>query len=440
MRSPILSPTFELPTACRQIRPHSGTLVRPPSVFVVFIVCLIALTYWMPRLKLIARFAALNKFSSKATVALGAATSFTFFSNIAVVQPKAPAIYHKIEAVYRKSKEGESKAVDRFLAAKAVHRELTSQEPSEREYYRFLLDGAAVPTMDRVSKQSLAGYVAQQLFHDMKLPVKGEKSGIEALSLPRRSALTILDKQLAIEKTASDFADEAVKAAKESLNFGNDELKSIAWSFVDTLIQGQADAVDQLARPFIDEIIDTYFEKYTDPIVTKQAEAVRHLFEHPGTGPNAARAAANGETQSAMALMNSRETKLARDAGHEAHEAALAAMRYANSGETERADVELANAERASAQALKDANLAKAAAESMTNASQALKAAPKEAGAAMSAIGLVEAAQAVRIAAETEEAVKIAESAAQAVKTAKAAKGAAEAAEAAKLLLKEIPK
>jgi hypothetical protein len=408
-----------------------------PLAFVVVIICLTALAYRMPRLKLIAEFVAVNKFSSKATIALSAATSFTFFSNIAVVQPKVPAIYLKIDAVYRKSKEGQRKAVDRFLAARAVQRALTSLEPSEDEYCRLLLGGIAqIPTMEPVSKQSLAGYLAQQLY-----PVlPAEESVIEAPPFSHRSALTMLDDQLAAERAANDFADEAAKAAKESLSFGNNELKSIAWSFVDKLIGQQAGAVDQLARPFIDEIIDKYFDKFTDPIVTKQAEAVRHLFEHPGSGSSAAKAAANRETQSAMVLMSAREAELARDAAHQSLEAAQAARMGANAGDTARADADLANAERASARALKDADLAKVASQSITTISRAVGEQPEETRVAISAIGAIEAAQGVQIATETAEAAKVAESAVEAVEAAKAARGAAEATEAAKVLLNAIPK
>jgi hypothetical protein len=219
--------------------------------------------------------------------------------------------------------------------------------------------------------------------------------------------------------------------------------KSIAWSFVDKLIGEQADVVDQLARPFIDEMIDKYFEKHTDPIVTKQADAVRHLFEHPGNGPTAVKAAANGDTQSAMVLMNAREAELAREAARQALEAAQAARINANAGDTVRADEDLATAERASARALKDADLARAASESIMKVSEALGEEPKEARAALGAIGAVEAAEAVRIATETAEAAKIAESAVEAVEAAKAARVAAEAAEAAKaarLVLKAVPK
>jgi hypothetical protein len=421
-----------------------------PGAFVVVVACLIAFAHWMPRLKLITKFAAFNKFSSKATAALGAATSFTFFSNVAVVQPKLPAIYVKIEAVYRNSKEGERMAVDRFLAARAVQRALMREESSEREYYRFLLDGiAAIPTMNLPSKQSLAGYVAQQLNYDTKLPVRIGGPEIDATPLPHRAALTMLDGQQASEKAASDFADEAVKAAKETLDFGNDKLKDIAWSFVDKLIGAQADAVDQFARPFIDKIIDKYFEEYAEPIVTKRAEAVRHLFEHPGSGASAAKVAANAETQSALALMNAREAELARNAANQALKAVKAAEINANNGNTVAADAELASAERASDQALKSADLARAAAESMTKVPEALMA-PNEARAATIAIG---AAQGVRLAAETAEAARVAESTAQALEAAKAAKGAleaveaakaariaAEAAEAAKVLLRAIPK
>jgi hypothetical protein len=428
-----------------------------PGAFVVALACLLVLTYWMPRLKLITHFLAVNKFFSRATAALGAATSFTFFSNVAVVQPKVPAIYLKIEAVYRNSTDGKRQAVDRFMAAKAVQRALISQEPSGSDYCRFLLDSiAAIPTMDLVSKQSLAGYVAQQLYHDMKLPVNIGSQGIDTTSLPHRSALTMLDGQLATERTASTLADEAAKATKELLSkilgLGNDKLESIAWSFVDKLIAEQAYAVDRLARPFIDKIVDKYFEKYTDAIVTKQAEAVRHLLEHPGSTPADTKVVANSQTRSAMALMSTREAELARDAAHQALDAAETAKKAANSGDIVAADAELAKAERASAQALKAADLAKAASESLTKVSETLRAVPNQALTATIAIGAAESAQGVLITTETAEAAKVArsvaqaveaaklaKSAAQAVEVAKSARGAAEAVEAAKVLLR-IPK
>jgi hypothetical protein len=427
-----------------------------PGAFVVAIAGLIVLTYWMPGLKLITHFLAVNKFSSKATAALGAATSFTFFTNVAVVQPKVPSIYLKIEAAYRNSTERKHKAVDRFLAAKVVQRALITQEPSGSDYCRFLLDGiAAIPAMDMVSKQSLAGYVAQQLYHDIK-PVKIGSPEIDTTLLPHRSALTMLDSQLSTERAASTFADEAAKATKELfskiLGLGNDKLESIAWSFADKLIAEQADSVDQLARPFIDKIVDKYFEKYTDPIVEKQAEAVRRLFEHPGS-TSEAKVVANSQTRSAMALMNTKEAELARDAAQQALDAAQTAKKAASAGDTVAVNVELAKAERASAQALKAADLAKAASESITKVPGALRAAQNQTLTATIATGAVESAQGVLIATETAEAAEVARSVAQAVEAAKAAKsaaqaveaarsarGAAEAAEAAKLLLKVIPK
>jgi hypothetical protein len=402
----------------------------------------------MPRFKLITRFLAVNKFLSKATTALGAAASFTFFSNVTAVQPKVPAIYTKIEAVYRNSTERKHKAVDRFLAAKAVQSALLSQEASGSDYLRFLLDGIlAIPAMDLVSKQSLAGYVAQQLYRGMELPGNAGSLERDTTLLPRQSALTILDNQLAAERTATTVADEAVKATKESLSqivgLGNDKLQSIVWSFVDSLIAEQAAVVEELVRPFIDTIVDKYFEKYTDPIVTKQAKTVRQLFEHPGSGPTEEKAIANGETRSAMALMNEREAELARDGAHKALDAAQAAKRAANVGDTLSADAELAKAERASAQSLKSADLASAA-------SEALRAASNQALVATIPIGAVEAADGVLIAteaagvaksvAQATEAAKLARSATQAVEAAKAVRDAAEAAEAAKLVLKVVPK
>jgi hypothetical protein len=409
-----------------------------PGMFVGAILSLIALTYWMPRLKLITKFIAVKKFSSKATAVLGAATSFTFFSNVDVVQPNVPAIYLKIEAIYRHSREGERQAIDRFLAAKAVQQALMNQNPSGREYCGFLIDGiAAIPTMDMASKQSLASFAAQQLPYDRELTAKIERPSIGPTSLPHRSALSIMDAQLSTERAASVLAEEANKATKELLShifdLGTDELKSIAWSFLDKLIAEQADAVDQLARPLIDKIIDKYFEKYTDPIVTKQAEAVQHLFDYPGSGPTAAKVAADSEMRSAMELMNATEAESAGDAANQALEAAQAAKIATNAGDTARADTELADAERASAQSLKAADLAKAASESMTKVPEALRASPNEARDATIAIGVIEATQGVQIVTETSEAAKVARSAAQAAEAAKVARSAVQAAEAAKV-------
>jgi hypothetical protein len=296
--------------------------------------------------------------------------------------------------------------------------------------------------MNLASKQSLAGYVAQHLYYGMKPPVSIGEPAIDATPLPHRAALTMLDGQQASERVASEFADEAVKAARETLDFGSDKLKDIAWSFVDKLIADQADAVDQLAKPFIDKIIDKYFEEFTDSIVTKRAEAVRRLFEHPGSGASAMKVAANGETQAALGLMNARESELARDAASRALKAAEIAKIHANNGNTVAADAELASAERASDQALKSADLARAASESIMKVPEALRA-PNEARDATIAVGAV---GGVRIATEAAEAAKMAESTAQALEAAKAAKSALEAAEAAraaeaaKMLLKAIPK
>jgi hypothetical protein len=55
-----------------------------PEVFVAICVCLLALDYSVPNLKLTRKFISLNKLTSKTIAVLGTVTSFTFFSNVAV--------------------------------------------------------------------------------------------------------------------------------------------------------------------------------------------------------------------------------------------------------------------------------------------------------------------------------------------------------------------
>jgi hypothetical protein len=404
-----------------------------PGAFAGSMVFLMAAVYMRPRLRLIA-VSSINKFLTKVPAVLAAATSFTFFSNVAVVQPRAPAVYHKIEAIYRNSKKEERKSVARFLAAKAVDQALINQDPSDRYYFRLLLDSiVAIPTMDLASKQELAGYMAEHLNNAEPRHVTAGTPSIEESPLPHRSALNLLDGQLAVERTAARLADEEGKATKElaseALGLGADSIKKIGWSFVDGLIGQQADVVEQLVRPFIDKIFDKSFEKDTDPIVTKLSEAVRRLFDHPEGGPAEPEITAKGDTHAAIELMNARNLALAHYWTHKAGEALRARTSAADAGDMVKARTELANAELASDQATKAATLA-------TTASESLKAAPNEARAAAIAAG---GAGTDPIATETAEAVKMAKSVAQDFDKAAKDKAAVSLTEAVRTVVKAAP-
>jgi hypothetical protein len=425
-----------------------------PVRFASAMILLISATYLRPHLKLVTRFVSANKISSKATAVLSAATSFTFFSNVAVVQPYSPDVYRKIEAIYRHSRNEQIKSVDRFLAAKAIERALTNQHPSALDYCRLLIGGiAVVPAMDVASRRSLAEYSAQWLGHDATAMNTVVQPGFDVV-LPHPRAVSILDTQLSAERQASELADEAAKATRElfskMLGIGSGELKDVAWSFVDTLLSERTAVIEQITRPFADKIVDKYLDKYTDPFVTQESNAVRRLFEHPTNDSTALKEIVSRDTQSAMALMNRVEAASAAQAADTARKAAEAAKTAITSGDTSLADAKLAEAERSATQALKAADLSKAASSSMSLA----KMAPAQAGAtATMAVGavnvardvelakdLAEGARATKAAADAVEAAKIAKAAAEAVEAARAARIVAEAGEAAKLLIKVVPK
>jgi hypothetical protein len=381
-----------------------------------------------------------KKWVGKTTAALSAATTFTFLTNVAVVQPKVPYVYNKIEVLYRKSKERQAEAVYRYLAAKAVERGLSNLQSPERSYFEYLVEGVAVvPTMDVAEKKVLANYTASQLRYEVGLPIGTEDTQIVVADLPHGDALNLLDGQLTTEKAAARFAGQAVKAAQESLSFANDALKDLGWSFVEGLIGEQAAEISRLAKPFVDKILDKYFENYTEPIITRQAEAVQHFFQHSETG-EAAKALARGETRSAMALMSLSEANQARNTARQALESAQNASMDIKAGNDEKAQLELSDAERASTNSQKYAEFAKAAANSLKDTEQALLTGPDQTRVVVAAAEAAEAARALRVAADAEEAIKIARMTEQVVEDARAAKNAAEAAEAAKTLLRAIPR
>jgi hypothetical protein len=410
-----------------------------PLGFFAALFGLTGLAYWRAHLKSVTRFFQLKTFLSRGISILGAATSFSFFTNVAIVQPRVPNIYLKIDAVYRHSKEGQEKAIDRFLAARAVQRALTNPTSSTLEFCNAMFESiAGAPMMDSAAKRVLASYNATELHQ--KAGLSGEFRDVSTVPLSHGTALSTLDEQLATEKAANGFAEEAVKAAKESLNFGNDALKEVGWSFLDELIGEQAAQLSQFAKPLADKILDKYFEHYTEPIIERQAEVVRGLFRRSRTGFATAQAAAKNEVQAAMALMSQKEAELAQNAAHKALDAAHSAKSASDAGDTDAADGALSKAEEASAQATRDANLAKTSTTSLSHLTDALKTSSTQTQIAIAAVGAADAAKALRNAAEVEEAIKTAKAAAQILEDAKAARSAAEAAEAAKALLRVIPK
>jgi hypothetical protein len=404
--------------------------------FSLAMIFLTSVAYFFPRLQTVTRFFLIKKWAGRVSATLTAATTFTFFTNAAVVQPKVPDVYLKIDALYRRSKEGQAKAVDRYLAAKAVQRALSNLQSGEREFCEFLLESiAAVPTMDIAAKKELVRYTSMGLHQEGGLLIDAEHATVAVSAHPHGEALKALNEQLQMDKAAERFADEGEKAAQESLNLVNDQLKELGWSFVDRLIGDQASEISRLAKPFVDKILDSRFESYTEPIVKQQAERVRRFFQHPEAGTEA-RTLANKKTQSDIVLMSIDEAKLADKAARQALESARQAQKDAQIGNDGEASADMIEAQRASTQSMEDANFAKSAANSIRNFERVSLSGSDQIGIAV-AIDAADVARSLRAAVEVEEAIKTAKTALQLVEDARAVKNAAEAA---KTLLRVIPK
>ncbi|KAA6458702.1 hypothetical protein DYQ86_19315 [Acidobacteria bacterium AB60] len=408
--------------------------------FSVLMIVLTGVACLLPRAQAVTRFFTVKKWAGRTSAAVAMASSFTFFTNATVVQPKAGAIYEKIEALYRKSKEGQAKEVDRYLAAKAMQRALTGMQAGEREYFQLLVQGiAGVPTLDLSGQKELAGYTSMHLHQRGALLPNPEEAVDAAAVHAHGEALHALDEQLETEKAAKGFAEQAVKAAQESLNLGNDRLKELAWSLVERLIGDEAGEIARLARPFVDKILDNQFESYTEPLIKRQAERVRRFFQ-PGQTGEAARVLARKETQSAVVLMSANEAERAKASAEKALEAAQQAKADAEAGNADRAAAELGDAQLASGQAMEEAKLAKSAAAAVSDSGHALFTGSDQMKIAIAVAGATDAAKSLRAAAEAEAAINSAKNAARIVEDARAARAAAEAAEAAKTVLRVIPK
>ena len=424
-------------------------LVLSPAVFVTVLIALMAVTYWLPALKLVSRFVVFKKWAARATAALGAATSFTFFSNVAVLQPKTPDIYFKIDAIYRSSRSQEEKSVGRFLAARAWSQAVSSASATDRGYVRLLIEAVAtVPVMNAAGKQTLAGYVALAKY-DIGTSSGAMGGWLERPGLPPQRSLVLLDEQLKREAAAGQFADEVTKGMRELMSkafaLETAELRAIGWSFADTLLEAYSVKLEPLGRPYLDKVLDKYFERATEPVVATWSEQIRTGMSTNGLPPSAV--TARLETHAALIAMNKAETAGAIQAARTATESVQAAKAAMKASETARADAELLRAERASSHALEAAGFAEAASESVLATAEVAAAIRAEAAGASIAATAAESARALRLVAGATEAAKAAKDAAraatraaEAVEAARAARAAARAAEAATRLFRVIPK
>lgn len=397
--------------------------------FTLILLALLVASWLFPDRRLLARYSWTSGFLHRAALVLAGASAFTFFTNVAIIHPKGPRTYLRIDALLRKSADAERKSIEHFLSARALIQYL--QQPGSVGATGIIaLAGAIlnVPEMDLSGKVRLADYTAHLAMGAPEIVQRAPRTRVAP-----ELAVATLDLQTEKELIAAQHAEEAIEAAhlvlEKASDIASDPVKKIVWALVEGLINAQGIALPPLTDIYMDEVIDNYSERIAEPIAENIGARFNKMFGgHQSVGVTAQRTVA-----AAIPIMAERETGAAMLFSASAQRAATNASAAARDDDEERLEKALAEAQKESSRAIKAAEFAQSASRAAGEIGRDVRNASIAGGVVAGALDAAELATAAKAAAEATEAARAAKAAVDAAEATKTLAAAAD-------VLRAIPK
>ena len=250
---------------------------------------LATLTVVFPRWRLVSRFVRFRKLSSRVLTVLGVIMSFTFFTDHEVLIPREQGITARLEATLRGSKEGEEKAVERFLALKAVAESVQSLSPQDATRLQAFFKDVSDTTSDRRFTEMAARVHGHLLYQTLRgSPASRSVPPPDGPAAPRVIATaTELPGLLATQKAAEDQAQTRTKeleiavteSLKKTLDLGTEPVKDVVTEFFAGLVTAAAPDLRDAVKEVMGKAAGAYLSKYADGLVEKLAARIRPMLD-----------------------------------------------------------------------------------------------------------------------------------------------------------------
>lgn len=309
--------------------------------FVILVTGLVVMSYVLPRLKPVSRFFAVKSWISKIVVALIAATSFSFFSQVPLEQfavdahERLAADYRWRIDRYRVLLRQEWNEVGRYLAATYLEENIADLAPTDQATYRELFsqiyqasrqeeakmgpaysvdlrfDGILDPAGIRTRASSVSTSVAQRFaarHYETAMGSQAAESGsLESWITHKLGAMTataaeIQRKPATVDDwvryralaTAQerDYAEQE-KAKERATVRANERVLALKKTFTEVVRQG-VPAIDGLAGEYVKELAKKFSEYVADEVVRRSArdptmESPRDVANEFGKSPETVR-------------------------------------------------------------------------------------------------------------------------------------------------------
>jgi len=270
------------------LQEHLPDLAEHPWTIVGSLLLVTGLSFLLPRWKLVQRFGWLKDLAAQLAAAVTIATSFTFFTKTAVVDPSANASYARLQALYRKSEKKEARARAEELADESLARAVAALPEPTKSSYRQML--ATVARWQPIQAQEMMADLAQSPEPDHAASAQWDKDGKwDQIPMPSKAriadALTAQQaSEAAQEKKASDAEQGLEETLKETLGNGNDNIGHLVKYLVEPLLKPVIGELAEHVADYLGDVTAESIEKAQDGWRKEQVEKLLQRLEAPMAG------------------------------------------------------------------------------------------------------------------------------------------------------------
>ncbi len=249
----------------------------------VLVLCmLLIVNRAVPTLKVVTRFLWVKKIAARATAALAIVTSFSFFTDDALLGNIAGDLHGRLTVQYTASRQKERQQLARYLATRIEEEAIRDLPKDHRRYIANVIK--RVSATEKLSIEAKVELVRSEGARFTERPAEPAVPDFSSDQPPagelERTPESTIARQTRQEEAAKDLADTEERTALQEIvgsviGAGTGELKQLATEYLHAAFGVPASLLLVTVDRYLDQRIDTSLNAVTDPLVKKSAASLQ---------------------------------------------------------------------------------------------------------------------------------------------------------------------
>jgi hypothetical protein len=251
----------------------------------LILIILIAVIRFAPAAQLVSRYVGLATIVRRIAAGLALATSFSFFTNDAVLGERARTAEERVAVAISRLEQQQRDALGKYLAVRVLNEALKTVGTSDAKYvFTLLTEVKETPDLTTRGRLHLASELGRQIAAEAMMPVPSdaEPAELDRLEIRNRSRETLAAEMSRAEVTRRQPLPprEQVKAFEEMLTMASVEarrpLELLLNAFLDGILDQESSELSRQGRIYVRNVADRYVDGLLKPYI--QAEASRFQY------------------------------------------------------------------------------------------------------------------------------------------------------------------